>query len=95
MKPQHHALTIKVASALALTLATFAATSHAATRDEQEQACRGDAIHFCKAEIPDKDKITACMKQHVSELTPGCRAMFKEGKKDPKGDKNGAKTNAG
>ncbi len=36
---------------------------------------------------PNKEKITACMKQHVDELSPACRAMFKGGKKD------GAKAN--
>ena len=53
--------------------------ARAATQDEQEKACRGDAMHFCSAEIPNKDKITACMKQHVSELSPPCQAMFKQG----------------
>ena len=53
--------------------------AHAASQDEQEKACRGDAMHFCSAEIPNKDKITACMKQHISELSPACRAMFKQG----------------
>lgn len=51
----------------------------AATQDEQEKACRGDAMHFCSAKIPNKDKITACMKQHVSELSPPCQAMFRQG----------------
>lgn len=60
----------------------FAALVNAASRDEQAKACRGDAMHFCAAEIPNEDKITACMKQHVDELSPACRAMFK-------GDKNG------
>jgi hypothetical protein len=66
--------------------------AHAATEDEQAKACRGDAIHFCSSEIPDKEKITACMKQHVQELSPACRAMFKGGKKSgEKGrDKGGA-----
>ena len=59
---------------------------NAATRDEQTKACRGDAMHFCAADIPNEDKITACMKQHVDELSPACRAMFKGGKKG--GDKN-------
>jgi len=40
------------------------------TRDEQEKACRSDAMHFCSEDIPNKDKITACMKQHISELSP-------------------------
>jgi len=63
-----------------------AATSNAASRDEQTKACRGDAMHFCAADIPNEDKITACMKQHVDELSPACRAMFKGGKKG--GEKN-------
>ncbi|MFM0594255.1 hypothetical protein PQQ68_14600 [Paraburkholderia dilworthii] len=58
-----------------------AAPANAASRDEQSKACRGDAMHFCAAEIPNEDKITACMKQHVDELSPACRAMFKGGKK--------------
>jgi hypothetical protein len=64
-----------------------AARANGATRDEQEHACRKDAIHFCVTEIPDKERITACMKQHVDELSPACRAMFRNGKS---GDKNGA-----
>jgi hypothetical protein len=70
---------------LALSAATAA---HAASEDEQAKACRGDAMHFCSAEIPNKEKITACMKQHVDELSPACRAMFKGG------TKGGARSNA-
>lgn len=60
--------------------------ANAASRDDQAKACRGDAMHFCAAEIPNEEKITACMKQHMDELSPGCRAMFKGGKKT--GDSN-------
>ena len=71
---------LNAASALALLLALLMVSeAQAATPEEQKKACRGDAIHFCSAEIPNKDKITACMKQHVSELSPPCQAMFKQG----------------
>jgi len=60
------------AGLLALCAATAPVT--AAGRDPQSKACRGDAIHFCSAEIPNKEKITACMKQHIDELSPACRA---------------------
>ena len=73
---------VLAASFLAFNAVTVA---HAATQDEQAKACRGDAMHFCAADIPNKAKITACMKQHVDELSPACRAMFKSGKKS--GDK--------
>ena len=56
--------------------------AHAATQDDRAKACRSDAMHFCAAHIPSKAKITACMKQHLDELSPPCRAMFKGGKKD-------------
>jgi hypothetical protein len=68
-----------LAAGLAVLSAVTAA--NAATEDDQAKACRGDAMHFCAADIPNKEKITACMKQHVDELSPACRAMFKGGKK--------------
>jgi hypothetical protein len=68
-----------------------ASPANAASQDEQTHACRGDAIHFCAAEIPNREKITACMKQHLDKLSPACRAMFKGGKKGgDKGGDNGA-----
>jgi len=57
---------------------TLTMAGYGASRDAQEQACRGDAFHFCASEIPNKEKITACMKQHYAELSPPCRAMFKK-----------------
>jgi hypothetical protein len=71
--------------AASLVVLGAATPANAASRDEQAKACRGDAMHFCAADIPDEEKITACMKQHVDELSPPCRAMFKSGKKG--GDK--------
>ncbi|HEY1998400.1 MAG TPA: hypothetical protein VGH41_14985 [Paraburkholderia sp.] len=73
----NRARTLIATSCLALAAVSAA---HAASRDDEEKACRGDALHFCSAEIPDTDKITACMKQHVNQLSPGCRAMFKQGR---------------
>ncbi|CAE6754585.1 hypothetical protein [Paraburkholderia nemoris] len=70
---------VLAASLVALGAATAA---RAATQDDQAKACRGDAMHFCAADIPNREKITACMKQHLDELSPPCRAMFKGGKKD-------------
>ena len=57
-------------------------SAHAASRDEQSKACRGDAMHFCAVHIPNREKIIACMKQHLDELSPKCRAMFKTDKQD-------------
>ncbi len=68
--------------AATLTLAAAALPVYAASQDDEDHACRGDAFHFCASEIPNKEKITTCMKQHYAELSPPCKAMFK---KPPKG----------
>jgi hypothetical protein len=43
---------------------------------EQQQACMGDAFRLCSSEIPSVERITACMAQHRSQLSPPCRAQF-------------------
>ena len=43
---------------------------------EQQQACMSDAFRLCSSEIPSIDRITACMAQHKSQLSPACRAQF-------------------
>ncbi len=75
---------MRAGAMLAATLALAAVTSsgYAASQDDEDHACRSDAFHFCASEIPNKEKITACMKQHYAELSPPCKAMFK---KPPKG----------
>ena len=39
-------------------------------------ACRDDAYKFCAGVIRDVAKRRACMGQHLSQLSPGCRAAI-------------------
>ena len=41
---------------------------------EQEQACTSDAFRLCSSEIPNVDRVTACMVAKKSQLSPPCRA---------------------
>ncbi|WP_316195334.1 hypothetical protein [Bradyrhizobium sp. SZCCHNRI3052] len=43
---------------------------------EQEQACTGDAFRLCSSDIPDVDRVTACMVRRKAELSPPCSAQF-------------------
>jgi hypothetical protein len=43
---------------------------------EAQQMCTNDAFRLCSSEIPNIPRITACMVQHKSELSPGCRAIM-------------------
>ena len=49
---------------------------NAAGTAEQQQACFEDAIKFCGSEIPDVQRITACMVRNIHKLSPRCRAQF-------------------
>ena len=49
---------------------------NAAGTAEQQQACFVDAITFCGSEIPDVQRITACMVTNIDKLSPRCRAQF-------------------
>jgi hypothetical protein len=43
---------------------------------EQEEMCSGDAMRLCFSEIPNVDRITACMERQRESLSAGCRAVF-------------------
>jgi hypothetical protein len=62
--------------AAALSVSLWSTASQAYT-PEQEQACTGDAFRLCSSEIPDVNRVTACMVAKRSQLSPGCRAQFR------------------
>jgi hypothetical protein len=51
--------------------------SHAQGTFEQRRACRQDALKFCRDEVPDVPRITACMMKNLKSLSPLCRAQFR------------------
>jgi hypothetical protein len=70
----------RLAWLLGLGLATlFASSEGRAYTPEQQEACTPDAFRLCSAEIPDVDRITACMIRNKAQLSPQCRAFFRSG----------------
>jgi hypothetical protein len=63
-----------LAAALFLSVAPVPALAYSA---EQQQACTGDAFQFCGPEIPDVERVTACMIRNKARLSAGCRAHFR------------------
>jgi hypothetical protein len=62
--------------ATALSVSMWPAASQAYT-PEQQAACSDDAFRLCSSEIPDVDRVTACMDRKQDQLSPGCRVYFK------------------
>jgi hypothetical protein len=57
---------------------TLAEKSQGQGTHEQRMACTEDAFKFCGAEIPDVPRITECMLRNLNQLSPVCRAQFKQ-----------------
>lgn len=50
---------------------------------EAANLCRGDAFRLCLGEIPDRERITVCIKRQKAEFSPGCKNVFNAPKRSP------------
>ena len=75
-------MTFRYASRIALFFAAaFAATALSASpglafSSEAQQMCTGDAMRLCGHEVPNIQRITACMARNRAHVSPGCRAVM-------------------
>jgi len=67
----------KLVAATALALGLLTTASFAYTQ-EQQQLCTGDAMRLCGSEIPDVDRVTACMIAKQAHLSDGCKSVFRK-----------------
>ena len=43
---------------------------------EQQMACTPDVMRLCGDQIPDVNRIVACLRQNTAQLGDACRAVF-------------------
>jgi hypothetical protein len=60
----------------ALSVAALPTAGHAYTPEEQA-ACQPDAFRLCGSEIPNIDRVTACMVAKRAQLSPECKRYFR------------------
>ena len=65
-------------AALLFAIAAVALAAHPgpAFASEAQQMCTGDALRLCGHEVPNVQRITACMVKQRANLSPGCRAVM-------------------
>ena len=56
--------------------ALWPSAGRAFTQEEARQLCTPDVLRLCSSEIPDVDRITACMRRQRANLSEGCRSVF-------------------
>src|SRR5467141_4322737 len=45
---------------------------------EQQMACTPDVWRLCGAQVPDVDRIVACLRRNTPQLSGRCRAVFEQ-----------------
>jgi hypothetical protein len=50
---------------------------------EQQMACTPDVWRLCSDQIPDVNRIVACLQQNTPNLSNGCRAVFQSNNSVP------------
>ncbi|MCK1542769.1 hypothetical protein IVB12_12635 [Bradyrhizobium sp. 179] len=73
--------TERIALGVALAVSGIVAQSAASAQKyrgtmEQQMACTPDVWRLCSDQIPDVNRIVACLQQNTPQLSSGCRAVF-------------------
>jgi hypothetical protein len=82
VQPWGTSMTFRLTSRAALLFATaFAAAALSASpgpalASDAQQMCTGDAMRLCGHEIPNVQRITACMHKQRANVSAGCRAVM-------------------
>jgi hypothetical protein len=64
-------------AALAFVLLAPAVTLPAAAETQEERlACTADAQTLCADEIPDREKVYACLVKKANDLSPACKKII-------------------
>jgi hypothetical protein len=75
VRSRNFQLGLVLATALSVSMLPTAGQAYT---PEQQAACSDDAFRLCSSDIPDVDRVTACMIRNKDQLTPGCRVFFRE-----------------
>ncbi len=64
------------AAVVATVLVVSSTAVIAAGTEAQRQACTGDVFRLCSSDIPNVDRIVACLKRERAKLSAPCQAVF-------------------
>jgi hypothetical protein len=74
--------TCRIVLSLAISVGGVAAVQNSAHAQEyrgtleQQLACTPDVFRLCGEQIPDANRIVACLRQNTPQLSGPCRAVF-------------------
>src|SRR5260221_12696688 len=71
-------IALSLATSIACVIAAQASAFSEENRGtyEQQMACTPDVWRLCFDQIPDVNRITACLRQNTAQLSGACRSVF-------------------
>jgi hypothetical protein len=66
----------RLAVFILLAISLHSTSGFASGTDDQRAACTPDVFRLCGPEIPNVDRIVACLKKEKPNLSKDCRAVF-------------------
>jgi hypothetical protein len=75
-------LALSIGSSIAVLNPAFSQQQHPGTM-EQQLACTPDVFRLCGEQIPDVNRIVACLRQNTPQLSGPCRAVFESNANTP------------
>jgi hypothetical protein len=75
---EEHIMVRSVSLLIAVLLTSGAALAQTYPHEDtpEDRACRFDARHFCKDDIPDQFKVGSCLQAHKDKLTRACKTVL-------------------
>lgn len=66
-----------IAVRVAMSIMLYPTQGHAFVVSESDRAaCAPDVFRLCSSDIPNVERIIACMKANRTNLSPACKAVF-------------------
>jgi hypothetical protein len=66
-----------IAFRVAISVMSYPTQGHAlVVSDSDRAACAPDVFRLCSSDIPNVDRIIACMRAKRANLNPACKAVF-------------------
>lgn len=75
-------IALDVALGIAISIGAGIAVQNAAVSQEyrgtleQQLACTPDVFRLCSEQVPDVNRIVACLRQNTPQLSESCRSVF-------------------
>jgi hypothetical protein len=77
-------LSFAIATGCSITLQSSAFSQEYRGTWEQQMACTPDVWRLCGAQVPDVDRIVACLRRNTPQLSGPCRAVFEQSDNAPR-----------